>query len=433
MLNRPDVQVIIALGLIVAGFLLIPLAQFHPAVSYGLAFTFTSIVFLYLARTVWTSDISSSILYLAIGIGIVLRAGFITSDPIGSDDVYRYMWDGRVQSRGISPYAYAPDAPELVPLHTQLLPASVNHPDLKTVYFPLSQWLCFICYEVSGEHICGYKLLLLFAEIATIVGLYFVMKRLAIPPRFILLYVLCPLPILQFALDAHIDGLGLPLLVAGLVLYIDGRKSLSYVLFALSASVKPVALLLLPILILRETGGLNKTRVALIPAVVIAGQFLPYLLRSNPFDGLLKFAENWTFNGVVFETLYLYSADNQKARIICAGLLLVALLILYFRRKGIIDTYYFAVLSLLILSPVVHPWYVTWLAVLLPLSRRWSGIVFAVTVSLTSYTIVNYKIYGVWLQSPAVLIFEYLPVLVILAFELRGFWKKTDASNPSFI
>jgi hypothetical protein len=433
MLSSPNVRFSVALGLLVVGFLVVPLALLQPAVSYGLAFIFTSLVFLLLAMTLWNSGVSSSLLYLAIGIGILVRAGFVSSDPTGSDDVYRYMWDGKVQSHGMNPYVYAPIAPELAPLHSQLLPAAVNHPDMKTLYFPASQWAFLICYQISGESIWGYKLVLWLAELATILGLFLLTKRLAIPARFILLYVLCPLPILQFALDAHIDGLGLPLLIFGLVLYVDGRKSMSYILFALSASVKPVALLLLPILFLREQGGWNRTRVVLIPAIVIVGQFLPYCVHSNPFDGLFRFAENWTFNGVVFETLYSFLADNQKARLICAALLGVALLLLYLRRGGIIDTYYFSVLFLLVLSPVVHPWYVAWLTVLLPVARRWSGIVFTSATSLTSYTIVNYKLYGVWQQSPAILALEYLPVLVILVYELRRSWRETETSSTALI
>ncbi len=334
---------------------------------------------------------------------------------------------------GVNPYVYAPDAPELDSLHSHLLPAAVNHREMKTLYFPASQWVCFICYQISGEHIWGYKLVLLLAELATIFGLFLLTKRLAIRVDFVLLYVLCPLPILQFGLDAHIDGLGLPLLIFGLVSYLRGQKPLSYILFALSASVKPVALLLLPIFLLREQGGWNKTRVVLIPTLVIVGQFLPYVVHSNPFDGLFRFAENWTFNGVVFETLYLYLADNQKARLICAAFLGVVLLVLYLRRSAIVDTYYFSVLSLLVLSPVVHPWYVVWLTVLLPLARRWSGIVFAAAASLTSYTIVNYKLYGVWQQSAGVLALEYLPVLAFMIFELRDFWGRRDASGTPTI
>ena len=46
----------------------------------------------------------------------------------------------------------------------------------------------------------------------------------------------------------------------------------------------------------------------------------------------------------------------------------------------------------MLLSPVVHPWYVAWVAVLLPMVRRWSGIALAAGVSLTSFTVMNYRL-----------------------------------------
>src|SRR5262245_12843442 len=47
-------------------------------------------------------------------IGLPLAAGF--APPRTSDDLYRYLWDGRVQANGIDPYSYAPAAPELAGL-----------------------------------------------------------------------------------------------------------------------------------------------------------------------------------------------------------------------------------------------------------------------------------------------------------------------------
>jgi alpha-1,6-mannosyltransferase len=354
---------------------------------------------------------------------------FISLSPTGSDDVYRYMWEGKTQSHGVNPYLYSPDAPQLDSLHTQLLPAAVNHPDMKTVYFPFSQWVFYCCYHLSGENIWGYKLALLVAELATLMGLLFLLAQLKIPTKFVLLYFLCPLPIIQFALDAHIDAVGLPLLIFGLLAYLRGNKVLSYVLLALSISVKPVAVLILPILFLREKGIRHKARVAVVPSIVVVGQFLPYVFSSNPFEGLTRFAENWTFNGVVFETLYLWFSDNQKTRMVCAILLCISLLLLYMRKKEPLDAFYFSVLLLLMFSPVVHPWYVSWLAVLLPFSRRWSGIVYTSFVSFTVYTIVNYKLHGNWNQSALILALEYVPVIALMFLELLRSERKPLEGN----
>jgi len=51
-----------------------------------------------------------------LGVAAILRAFFLLTDPVLSDDVFRYVWDGRVQHAGINPYLYAPDDPNLAPL-----------------------------------------------------------------------------------------------------------------------------------------------------------------------------------------------------------------------------------------------------------------------------------------------------------------------------
>lgn len=418
-----------ALGLLLVGFLPIHWSPFQPVATYAFVFVSTSLVFLYLARQLFSSEPSSRVVSIAIAVAFLIRLSFINLSPIGSDDVYRYMWDGKAQSHGVNPYRYSPDAPQLDYLHTPSLPAAVNHPDMKTVYFPFSQWVFSSCYHLSGENIWGYKLILLVAELATLIGLLLLLRRLNIPMKFVLLYLLCPLSIIQFALDAHIDAVGLPLLVFGLFAYLRGNKVLSYVLFALSISVKPVAVLILPILFLREKGIWKKAQVAIVPSIVVVGQFLPYVFGSNPFEGLSRFAENWTFNGVVFESLYLYFSDNQKTRLACAILLCISLLLLYMRKKEPLDAFYFSVLLLLIFSPVVHPWYVSWLAVLLPFARRWSGIVYASVVSFTVYTIVNFKLHGNWDQSALILALEYIPVIALMFLEVRGSeWRPREGS-----
>jgi alpha-1,6-mannosyltransferase len=428
MINSANLRFSAALSLLLVGFLAIHWSPFHPVVTYAFVFVFTSLVFLYLARQLFASEPSPRAVYIAVAVAFLVRLSFISFSPTGSDDVYRYIWDGKAQSQGVNPYLYSPDARQLDSLHTQLLPAAVNHPDMKTVYFPFSQWVFYGCYQLSGESIWGYKLVLLVAELATLIGLLFLLRRLEIPTKFALLYILCPLPIIQFALDAHIDAVGLPLLVFGLLAYLRGNKVLSYILLALSISVKPVAVLILPILFLREKGIWHKAQVAVVPSIVVVGQFLPYVFSSNPFEGLTRFAENWTFNGAVFETLYLCFSDNQKARLTCAALLCLSLLVLYTRKKEPLDAFYFSVLLLLIFSPVVHPWYVSWLAVLLPFTRRWSGIVYASFVSFTVYTIVSYKLYGNWNQSALILAMEYIPVIVLMFLELRSAeWKLRES------
>lgn len=393
----------------------IPLA---PVVAYTAAFIGASILFIECARRLFHTEITPRTLLLLCVLAVLVRLSFLDLDPIGSDDVYRYVWDGKVQASGINPYLYAPNAGELKDLRSERLPALVNHPDMKTVYFPLTQWLFALCYHLSGEALWAYRLLAVLAEIATIATLVLLCLRLGIPAKFVLLYALCPLPILTFGLDAHLDAFGLAFLVLALLFHHGGQRSLGLVCAGLSICVKPVGVLLLLYFFLQEKTLASRLRIVLMPAAIVALTFVPYLGTPHFLEALGTFTAHWTFNGALFETLNAFIADNQKTRIICGTVFAVALLALYrFRHPGL-GTLHDSFLLLLLCSPVVHPWYVTWLAVLLPVARRWSGIVYAATVSLTSFTVLAYTLRGTWTEYPAAMVVEYLPVLVLLAREM---------------
>ena len=58
------------------------------------------------------------------------------STPSLSDDMFRYVWDGRVQDAGISPYTYSPDAKELAELRDPTIWRHINRKWAVTVYPP---------------------------------------------------------------------------------------------------------------------------------------------------------------------------------------------------------------------------------------------------------------------------------------------------------
>ncbi len=411
-----------SVGSIAAGILLLHLPTVHPATTFGIVFIAASIMYAVMSWTLFRVEISSAALFSIIAVAFVVRLSFISGSPIGSEDAYRYIWDGKIQANGINPYLYTALDARLNSLHSPLLPAAMNHADLKTIYFPLSQWIFYSCYQLSGEAIWGYKVILLLAEVGTAAALYFFLLMIDIPRKFILLYALCPLPIIEFAVDAHLDAVGLPLFLLSLLFYLKEKKILSYILLGLSMSIKPVGLILLPAMFFFEKGWRNKLYALLVPLMTVGIQFIPYAFTSNPFETLFAFTKDWSFNGAVFEAIYLYFQDNQLSRLVCAGLLGAIILLINYRRKDFLETVYFSLLALMLFSPVVHPWYVAWAAILLPAVRRWSGIALAAGVSLTSFTVMNYRLTGNWEQYPAVLVIEYLPVIVFLAVELMDYF-----------
>ncbi len=417
-MNTNKIFLLAISALLLSATALIHILGLTPVISYTVIFIFTSIIYLFISWRIFKTEISLRDIYVLVILAFLLRLSFVSTTPVGSDDVYRYMWDGKIQANGINPYLYTPVDKHLESYHSGLLPAALNFKEMKTIYFPLSQWLFYIGYNLSGESVWGYKLLLLFFELLTLAGLILLLKKLKISQKYLLLYALCPLSIFQFAVDAHLDGFGLPLLIFSLFFYLDNKKMYAFILLGLSLSIKPVGLLLLPIFFLNEKGILERTKTIIVPLTAFFAQFVFYIFSSNPFEALFIFTKNWYFNGFVFNLINEVLANNQSSRLICGILLVLTLIPLYLSNRELTEKIYIAVLLLMIFSPVVHPWYITWIAVLLPFTQRWSGIYFVAACSLTSITILNYQLLGIWKDYWFVLTIEYAPVISLLFLEL---------------
>jgi alpha-1,6-mannosyltransferase len=412
-------RTVLLLSVIIGAFLL----ALHAVGMFGIrlyagVFLFSSFTYLLLARVIVRSEVPDRIVLALVALSLLLRATFLFAVPAGSDDIFRYLWDGKVQAAGINPYLYPPNAPELAALKSNILPSLVNHPDMRTVYFPVSQWIFFLSYSLGGEAVWPIKAMLLLTESLTLVALWGLTRALSIGRSRVLLYALCPLPIIQFSHDAHLDGFGMPVLAFALLLFVSKRRYPAMLLFGISMAIKPVALVLLPVLSLQEKGLLRRAMILLIPFFPFALQFIPYLNTPRLFEGLLTFSRHWTFNGPVFELANAILSDNLPSRFVCTGGLVLSLLLICLGTMKPLAKLYLSVLALMIFSPVVHPWYICWLVVLLPLVPSWSGIVYAATASLTVFTVVGFRLSGTWEQHPLILAAEYLPVLLVLGGEL---------------
>lgn len=388
---------------------------------YSIIFIVSSLLYgLYFFR--FTPDtLSGKQIKFIILIAIFLRVIFVLMPPTGSDDYHRYIWDGKVQVHGINPYMYAPNDSALADLHTETLPAKINFPYMRTIYFPVSQLFFLAAYGIGGHSFYGLKLLLLVCELLTIFFLYMTVKRLNLPPPQLLLYLFSPLVLFQILGDAHIDGLGVMLLAGALFFYIEKRHAYAALFFGLSLLVKPAALLLLPLFYqdLRKSGGLA-FRFCFITTGTVAILLIPYSLSANMLGALGTFAKNWYFNSSFFMMFLGVTGNSQYSRYLCVVLLLLFFIFIYRIKIPLFEKMYFSFLGLFLFSPVVHPWYLAWLALFLPLTPKKSGIVYISLASLCIITVYNYQTYGVWKDYPIVLVIEYLPVIYLLVKELKS-------------
>ncbi|MGK9475324.1 hypothetical protein [Melioribacter sp. OK-6-Me] len=386
----------------------------------------SSLLYIPFAIIILKYEIDRKTIYFGLTVAILIRILFINNFPLGSDDIYRYIWDGKVQYNGINPYLYPPDASQLSHLSSEMLPDKVNFPDMKTIYFPLSQWLFYTAYLISGESVWGLKLLMILFEIITMASTLYLLKLRGLNFSFVLLYALCPLILIHIGIDAHLDGYGFTFFALFLFFYLQSAqknrwcKIISLIFLGFALSIKPAFLIALPAIFWYETDVKRKIIYPLIPVAILGIQFIPYLSTPDLFQALQKFARNWTFNGSIFNIINAFLEHNQKSRLICLILYAISFAAYYLfmkRRKIEIDLYY-TYLLLLLFSPVVHPWYIGWLIVLLPVVPRLSGIFYASLSSTTIITVMNYQLYGYWKEYPLLLVVEYLPVLIFLMHDL---------------
>src|SRR6516162_19855 len=165
------------------------------------------------------------VLILLGGIGMQIAA--MSAPPRLSDDLYRYIWDGRVQAAGINPYAHVPAAPELALLRDSAIWPLINRADYAvTIYPPVAQAL-FLGITRLGETVVVMKLGLLLFEGVTVAAIIALIRRLGISPARIAAYAWHPLPVWEIAGNGHVDAAMIALLMMSLLVFLNGRSLLA--------------------------------------------------------------------------------------------------------------------------------------------------------------------------------------------------------------
>lgn len=383
--------------------------------------------YLLLAWTVWQCwqhdpEIPRpTMLAIILGFGMLFRLTLVPHFPVASDDIYRYLWDGRVATHGINPYAFTPSDPKLAFLATPDLPSRVNYPWLHSLYPPLAQMFFAASAFLFGPSATGFKFLLTLLELLTLLVMSAFIVKFSLKPWLLLLYAWSPVPVMYFSLDGHIDALGIPFLMLFLYLALTMRYAASGVAVGLSALAKFYPLFIVPLLI-RVNRRTMTPWLPLIPLTLFA---LGYAAYYEPTGGLvtslLHFSSHWEFNAPIFTIFLLLLKDNADAHLVSALLFLAWLLYLFLADKPIGEKTFLGFLGFIILGPLVHPWYLGWLAALLVV--RWSTAVFLLLglSNLSNVVVYRYQTTGSWVDDPMLLLVEYAPFFALFAWELmRG-------------
>ena len=373
-----------------------------------------------------------------ISIGVILISGllfrliFTFSTPSLSQDFYRFIWDGTLFLRGISPYTYVPEEliylehyHNLKPLYEAMGPSSARN---FSNYPMLNQWL-FALGSLSEYPAFVYRLLIVLADLAVFWLLHqlilsFTHKRWALTA-----YFLNPLVIVEGTHNLHFEPVMLAFLLAFLYALKRKRQWLAAAFFSASVFTKLLPLLIGPLL-LRLLNPKSLTIFGL-------GFLVLSVLFIVPFSGPL-WAQNWgssvglwfsnfEFNSALYRLfkevgLLLGAQDYQLIKVY--GYLHafgIVLLVGYFSIRStnlnqFIRYSEWLLLAYLLSSPTIHPWYLITLVGLASLRKSMFVLLWSATVFLS---------YSAYAQSPVELPLwitaaEYLPLIVLAYFTSRS-------------
>ncbi|GGF44988.1 hypothetical protein GCM10011611_59270 [Aliidongia dinghuensis] len=326
----------------------------------------------------WRGGFSRRGLVAILVVAVAMRAGVLLAPPYLSDDIYRYVWDGRVQAAGINPYRYIPIDPHLAVLRDDAIFPNINRRTYApTIYPPVAEVIYFIATRLH-DSVTGMKATLVGLELAGVVLLLRLLALLRLPRERILAYAWHPLALWEFAGSGHIDAAVVCFVALALWARRRGLAWLTGGAIAAAALVKFYPAILLPALYRRWDW---KLLVAAAVTAIVA--YLPFLGAGSAVLGYLpdyvKGEELVSGSGFFLWSLVEHVAPSLRTLgatpyLALAAAALLALAIDAIRKDRAADHYIasatgLTVVAMVLLSPH-YPWYFAWLVPFLCFAPR---------------------------------------------------------------
>ncbi len=285
------------------------------------------------------------IFWAVIVFGLLFRVAILPSNQIQEDDVYRYLWDGKVFANGINPFEYAPvevhnfkalriQNPErYYEIYTEQnereleqldalkwkSPQSVrfleriNHPDVPTIYPPMAQFIFRLVHHIKPDSIVAMRVGFLIFDIMALIFIVGILSRFGMNKSGVMIYFWSPLIIKETFNSTHLDIIGISLLCGSIYFLVAHRHALATLFLALSVLGKLYPIILLPLYLQacyekrlaegKKAWSILLGNSALFFGVVILG-FLPFMgIGLKMFEGLKAFTLYWQSNDSIFTLL----------------------------------------------------------------------------------------------------------------------------------
>ena len=347
----------------------------------------------------------------------LLRASVVFSPPFLSDDIYRYIWDGRVQAAGINPYRFVPADKQLASLRDEFIYSHINRRDYAhTIYPPLAQAI-FLGVSRISESVTGMKLTMVGFEAIAIWLIIRLLTAWRLPPERVLIYAWHPLAIWEIAGSGHVEAVLVALIALALWARSRDLRALTGSALAGAALIKFFPALLLPAFYRRWDW---KMPLAFAGTFLLA--YLPYTSVGSGAIGFLPdylqeegLVHGWGIFPLSLAVRLLGLPEALgKAYLIFAMALVASLALYLILRSGTVvcdrhvaNALILALTFTVLLSPH-YAWYFLWLVPLL---------CFRLHVSALYLTLASFLLYELLLHTSGPVFFR-ISVLLYLPFAL---------------
>ena len=385
---------------------------------------------------------------------ICLRAIVLVGPTSLSDDLYRYVWEGELVASQTSPYAYAPEAPELAAQRERLpeVFARMNNTDISAAYPPAVQLVFAATTSVAKlvqdppESSGPFAMRILFAlcDLLVLWPLIALLRRFKLPPSLSVVWAWNPLIALEFAGSGHFDSLGILLFVAALSILTlpstmrpQGIRARLFDAFGTSLLSAAILVKFLPICIvpfvLRGAFLRRSFFLLLSSAALIA----PFAFFDGAASGLTRGISEYGVRWESFHFVYgwiewipeqLFGGERDLSptdpRIVARGFIAlvwcVVGLFLFAQTRNTLRAATVLIGLFLVLTPTLHPWYLAWIAPFVALKPRASWL-WVLLVGPALYVPLRlWKTEGVWTQPEWLWPVVAVPFLVFTLVEWRS-------------
>ncbi len=353
--------------------------------------------------------------------GALFRLTAWPLEPALSDDVFRYRWEGMLQTQGGNPYQVRPADPEWAHLRDDTWPR-VGSKDFKAGYGPLIELMELGAYRAAAwvtddpfRQAFWFKAPSALFDAATVAALLGLLAARGLPASRVLIYAWCPLVVIEFWGTGHNDSIALFFLVLASWAAARQRWWRGFASLSLAAAAKLWPLLLFPLFVGwkdRRPLRWREWTVSIPIAALLALPFWSNVEENARF--MTGFVGGWRNNDSLYGLLLWLAGDAYWAKRAAFAVMGLAAAGVTIARWPLEKAALTVITVLLLVSSNCHPWYLTWLVPFLALVPVPALLLWTALAPLAYKVVIAWALLGVWDGSTPWRWWIHTPVLVML-------------------